>query len=55
MVTALEQCRYWLQTQYQGPMIPVLVSSESESANQLVGSAPPSAAKVGSGEDDGGV
>ena len=36
-------------------MISVLVLSESDLATQLVGSAPPSATKVGLGEDTGGT
>ena len=51
MVGALEQCRQESWTEYQGPAtIPMLASSESDSAPQLVGSAPPSTAKIASGE-----
>ena len=47
--------RHQLWAEYQGPTtIPMPASSESDSAPQLVGSTPPSAAKIASGEEAGG-
>ena len=53
-VAVLEQYRHWLWTKCQGLAIPTLVSSESDSVPQFVGSASPSAVGVGSVEDNGG-
>ena len=55
MVVAPEQHRHQSWAEYQNPMkIPTLASSESDSAPQLIGSAPPSAVKIVSGEETGG-
>ena len=50
VVAALEWHRHQSRAEYQGPTIPMLALSESHSAPQLVGSVPPSAAKIALGE-----
>ena len=52
-VAASEWHRYQSWVEYQGLTIPALASGESDSIPQLMGSAPPSAGKVGSVEDNG--
>ena len=54
MMVASEQCRHRSQAKYQGPAVPALASSESNSTPQPVGSAPPSVTKIGTIEDNGG-
>ena len=54
MVVALEQHRHWSWATCQRPAIPTPASNESDSAPQLVRSAPPSATRLGSVEDNGG-
>ena len=48
MMAASEWCRHRSRTKFQPQAIPSLATSESDSNPQLVGSAPPSAMKVGS-------
>ena len=54
-VTALEWCTHCWWEEYQGPTtIPMLASSKTDSASQLVPSAPTAAARIESGEAGGG-
>ena len=54
VVVASEQRRHRSQAEGQGTVIATLASSESDSTPQLVGSAPPSATRIGAIEDNGG-
>ena len=54
VVVASERCRHRSWAECQGPAIPVPALSESDSTLQLVGSAPPSTARLGSAEDNEG-
>ena len=54
MVVASDRHRHQLWADCPGPVIPTLASTESNSALQLVGSAPPSTTRLGSTEDNGG-
>ena len=55
MVTVSEWCRHRLRTEFQPQVIPCLATSEWDSTQQLVGSALPSAMRVGPGDEAGGV
>ena len=52
---ALEWCRHQLRTKFQCQVIPCLATSEWDSTPQLVGSASPSAMRVGPAGEAGGV